>query len=69
MDYSDTYDELNITLGDNDDVTFTPEEKARALKKAWNDPYVVKVVWDSTLTEADLTDIRLTNLLVKDGLS
>ena len=50
MDYQDTLDTLNITIGDSDDVTFTPEEKQRALTKAWNDSFVVKTVWDSTTT-------------------
>lgn len=50
MTFDETKDELNITLGDSEDVTFTPEEKIRALTKAWNDSYVVKVVWDSALT-------------------
>lgn len=50
MNFTETKDELNITLGDSEDVTFTPEEKIRALTKAWNDTYVVKTVWDSTLT-------------------
>jgi hypothetical protein len=50
MDFADTLAELNITLGDSDDVTFTPEEKTRALQKAWKDPYVVKRVVDSTQT-------------------
>lgn len=50
MTFDETKDELNVTLGDSEDVTFTPEEKIRALTKAWNDTYVVKVVWDSTLT-------------------
>jgi hypothetical protein len=50
MDFADTEDELNITLGDSGSVTFTPEEKQRALQKAWKDPYVVKTVWDISLT-------------------
>lgn len=50
MDYDTTLEKLNITLGDTENVTFTPEEKQRALTRAWNDSYVVKVVWDSTLT-------------------
>ncbi len=49
MNYQDTLDELNITLGDSEDVTFTPEEKARALQKAWKDSYVTKPIWDNTL--------------------
>lgn len=50
MDYAQTYDEMNIVLGDTENITFTPEEKARALKKAWNDSYVVSYVTDSSLT-------------------
>ena len=50
MDYADTLDELNILLGDTGDVTFTPEEKERALQKAWNDSYVVRPARNATLT-------------------
>lgn len=50
MDFDATLDELNITLGDTDNVTFTPEEKQRVLTKAWNDSYVVQAETDSTLT-------------------
>lgn len=50
MDFQQTLDELNIVLGDSGDVTFTPEEKERALTKAWNDPYVIRQVTDSTQT-------------------
>lgn len=49
MEFSDSLDELNITLGDSGDVTFTPEEKERALTKAWNDAFVVVTVWDTSL--------------------
>ena len=55
MNYQDTLDQLNITIGDSEDVTFTPEEKQRALTKAWNDSFVVKTVWDSTLTYSSST--------------
>ena len=55
MDYQDTYDEVNITLGDSGDITFTPEEKARAVQKAWRDSYVAKTVWDTTLTYSSTT--------------
>lgn len=55
MDYDDTYSELNIRIGDTADVTFTPEEKASALHKAWNDSFVVKTVWDSTTVWAAST--------------
>lgn len=50
MDFDDTLDELNILLGDTGNVTFTPEEKIRALRKAWNDAYVVQPVRNATLT-------------------
>lgn len=49
MDFAVSLNELNITLGDSEDVTFTPEEKQRALTKAWNDSFLVEVIWDSTL--------------------
>ncbi len=49
MTYDNTLDEVNVTINDSDDVTFTPEQKARALKKAWNDSYVVDDVTDSSL--------------------
>lgn len=52
MDYDETYTELNIILGDTANVTFTPEEKARALKKAWNDSYVSVPVTGNSLTFA-----------------
>lgn len=50
MDFNDTKDEMNIVLGDTADTTFTPEEKIRALTKAWNDPYVVDDVWNTAGT-------------------
>lgn len=50
MTFDETLDELNTTIGDTGDITFTPEDKTRALTKAWKDGYVVKTVWDSTLT-------------------
>jgi hypothetical protein len=42
--------DLNTVLGDSADVTFTSGEKTRALTRAWNDPYVVSHVWDTSLT-------------------
>jgi hypothetical protein len=48
MNFDETLDEMNIVLGDTADTTFTPEEKIRALTKAWNDPWVVQDVWDTT---------------------
>lgn len=47
MDFATVLEQLNIQLGDTGDITFTPEEKTRALTKAWNDSYVVKEVWDT----------------------
>ena len=55
MDYAATLAALNIALGDTGNVTFTPEEKERALTKAWNDSYVVQPVWNTTLTFASGT--------------
>lgn len=55
MDFNDTLDELNITLGDSDNVTFTPEEKIRALRKAWNDNFVVSTIWDDSVTFSSAT--------------
>lgn len=57
MNASDLLEQLNIQLGDTSNVTFTAEEKQRALKKAFRDPYVVKTVWDSTLL-FDTTDYQ-----------
>lgn len=50
MDYTEIYNEINITIGDSNNVTFTPEEKARAVQKAWNDAYAIKRTTDETLT-------------------
>lgn len=55
MDYNETKEALNIMIGDTGNVTFTPEEKDRALTRAWRDPYVVRVVWNSALTYASGT--------------
>lgn len=55
MDFNDSLDQLNIQLGDTGDTTFTPEEKTRALTKAWNDSYVVEEVWDTSLTFSQTT--------------
>lgn len=50
MTYNESLDTLDIILGDSEDVTFTPEEKQRAMTQAWRDPYVVNPIWDSTQT-------------------
>lgn len=52
MDFQEFLDALNIQLGDTDNFTFTPEEKERALTEAFNDNYVVKIIWNTTLTFA-----------------
>lgn len=51
MDFATGLTELDTILGDSNNVTFSVEEKTRALTKAWNDSYVVVPVWDdSSLT-------------------
>lgn len=50
MDFAQTLAELNILLGDSGNVTFTVEEKTRALTRAWNDPWVVRPATNSALT-------------------
>lgn len=50
MTYAQAQDDLNIILDDSDDFTFTVEQKQRALTKAWNDPYNVSLVTDSSQT-------------------
>jgi hypothetical protein len=50
MNYDDIYEQINITLGDSNNVTFTPEEKARAAQKAWKDAYAVERKKDDSLT-------------------
>ena len=59
MTYAQSLTTLNTILGDTGDVTFTPEEKQRAMTRAWKDPYVVSTVWDSSLTFTD-TDYNYT---------
>jgi hypothetical protein len=50
MDITSALSTLDTVLGDSGDTTFTSTEKTRALTKAWNDPYVVTNVWDTSLT-------------------
>lgn len=69
MDFDTAKTELNTLLGDANNVTFTDAEKTRALTKAWNDPYAVKVSWDSSLTYTQGTyqyDLPETLTTVKD---
>jgi len=55
MDFSTALTNLDTTLGDSGDITFTSGEKTRALTKAWNDPYVWKTGWDTSLSYAQGT--------------
>jgi len=48
--FADALTELNIRLGDDDNFTFTPEEKTSALTTAWRDRYVVNTVVDTNNT-------------------
>lgn len=50
MDFNDSLDAVNIVLGDTLNVTFTVEEKTRALNSAWNDSFVVDDVWNTAGT-------------------
>lgn len=50
LSFTDAQTELNTVLGDSSNVTFTTDEKQRALTRAWRDSYVVEDVWDTSLT-------------------
>ena len=50
MDVTALQTELNIRIGDTDNFAFTTDEKAAIVKEAMKDAYVVKTVWDTTLT-------------------
>ncbi len=50
MTYAQSLTTLDTILGDAGDITFTPEEKQRAMTRAWDDSYVVNTIWDSSLT-------------------
>jgi len=47
--------ELNIRISDTDNFTFTPEEKAAAIRRAINDDYTVGQVYDDSLTYSTST--------------
>lgn len=55
MDLTAAKATLNIRMGDSDNFTFTAEEKEEALTEAFNDQYVVKPIWDSSLTFSSTT--------------
>lgn len=65
MDFDDSIDEMNILLGDTENVTFTPEEKIRAMTKAWNDPWVIDDVWST----AGLFSVSNYQTALPDGLT
>jgi hypothetical protein len=50
LSFSDGLTELDTILADSSNTTFSTAEKSRALTKAWNDPYVINIVWDTSLT-------------------
>lgn len=55
LDFDTAQTTLNTIIGDAADTTFSSSEKQRALTKAWNDPYVVNEVWNTSLTFASGT--------------
>lgn len=51
MVFNDALTDLNTTLGDSANTTFTVAEKTRALTKAFNDTYVTTFdIWDTSLS-------------------
>lgn len=50
MNFDESLAAVNIRLGDNDNVTFTIEEKKQAVRRAWDDSSAVQEDWDETLT-------------------
>lgn len=49
MDFTESLAEVNIRLGDSNNVTFTVEEKTQAVQRAWDDSSAVQENWDSSL--------------------
>lgn len=50
MQLTDFENELNRNLNDSANFTFTSDQKADALTRAFNDSYAVLPVWDNSLT-------------------
>lgn len=50
MDFDALLAKLNIRLGDTDNFAFTTEEKTELLTEAFEDEYVIKQVYDDSLT-------------------
>lgn len=42
--------QLKLFTSQTGNFTFTDDEMTQALQSAWNDPYVVNVVWDSSIS-------------------
>jgi hypothetical protein len=62
---------LNIAARDGSDISFTPQEKTRAITKAINDPFVTKLVRDNSVTTVANTDnygLPFAGTLLKLGL-
>lgn len=55
LDQTDALTQLKLLTSQTANFTFTDDEINQALQAAWNDPYVVNVVWDSTTTYTDGT--------------
>lgn len=50
MTFAQSLTTLDTILGDSGNITFTPEEKTRAMTRAWKDQYVVNTIWDTSLS-------------------
>lgn len=50
LTFAAALEELNTTLGDPSDITFSTSEKERAMTRAWNDSHVFNEVWDTSVT-------------------
>lgn len=57
MTFAESIAQMNIELGDTGNVTFTIEEKQRAMTKAWNDSHTVRTIWDDSLTFSTTTSV------------
>jgi len=62
--------ELNIAARDGSNITFTAQEKTKALNRAIHDPYVVKLTRDTSITTdgSDSYDLPFTGTILKLGI-
>jgi len=51
--FADALTQLSLLTSQEANFTFTADELTRALQEAWNNTYVVDVVWDSSLVYSD----------------